>query len=147
MLDYLRELHIPDLGQPLTVNINRTTYMPEIAGRTFDELSSQGLKTLVNVAHALAHHTIALDRALPLPGLLILDGISANTGSEGFDQARLNDAYRLLREVGADYADRLQLVAVDNELPATMHIELSGDVVLTLTETNRLIRAPQLSTP
>ena len=122
---YLRELHIPDLGQPLSVSINRTTYMPIVSGRTFDELSSQGLKTLVNIAHALAHHTVAIDRSLPLPGLLILDSLSANAGSEGFDQARIRDVYRLLREVGADYRDSLQLVAVDNELPATMSIELA----------------------
>jgi DNA repair exonuclease SbcCD ATPase subunit len=44
MLEYLRELHIPQLGDELTVRINRTTYLPEVAGRTFDELSSQGLK-------------------------------------------------------------------------------------------------------
>lgn len=144
MLTYLRELHIPDLGQPLSVTINRTTYMPIVSGRTFDELSSQGLKTLVNIAHALAHHTIAIDRSLPLPGLLILDGISANTGSEGFDQARVTDVYRLLRQVGIDYSDRLQLIAVDNELPATMHIELADYVVLTLTQANRLIKIPPI---
>jgi DNA repair exonuclease SbcCD ATPase subunit len=54
MLDYLTRLHVPQLGDLLTVKINRTTYLPEVSGRTFDELSSQGLKTLVNVAHALA---------------------------------------------------------------------------------------------
>jgi hypothetical protein len=70
MLEYLQELHIPDLGQELYVKINRTHYLPEISGRTFDELSSQGLKTLVNIAHALAHHTTAIDRNLPMPGLL-----------------------------------------------------------------------------
>jgi hypothetical protein len=48
---------------------------------------SQGLKKLVNIAHALAHHTVAIDRNLPMPGLLVLDGLSANGGHEGFDQA------------------------------------------------------------
>jgi chromosome segregation ATPase len=56
MLQYLQELHIPDLGQDLSVRINRSTYLPEVSGRTFDELSSQGLKTLVNIAHTLAPH-------------------------------------------------------------------------------------------
>lgn len=44
MLEYLRELNIPDLGPELSLRINRTTYLPEISGRSFDELSSQGLK-------------------------------------------------------------------------------------------------------
>ena len=50
----------------------------------------------MNIAHALAHHTVAVNRSLSLPGLLILDGLSANADSEGFDQARVNDVYRLL---------------------------------------------------
>jgi hypothetical protein len=142
MLEYLNALHIPQLGIELTVKINRKTYMPEVSGRSFNELSSQGLKTLVNIAHSLAHHTVAIDRDLPMPGLLVLDGLSANTGYEGFDQDRVNDAYRLLRSVAAEYVDRLQIVAVDNELPRTMFIELAGYVILTLTQDNRLIQIP-----
>jgi hypothetical protein len=142
MLEYLRELHVPELGRRLSVSINRKTFMPVVSGRTFDRLSSQGLKTLVNVAHALAHHTVAIDRNLPMPGLLILDGLSANVGSEGFDQARVNDMYRLLLREAITYADRLQIVAVDNELPRRMFLELSNYIVLTLTQADRLIRIP-----
>jgi DNA repair exonuclease SbcCD ATPase subunit len=140
MLEYLRELHIPQLGDELVVRINRATYLPEIAGRSFDELSSQGLKTLVNIAHALAHHTVAIDRRLPLPGLLILDGLSANAGFEGFDQARVNDVYRLLRIVGQEYAGDLQLVAVDNELARNILLDMTDLIVLTLSQDARLIR-------
>jgi len=140
MLEYLRELHIPDLGQELTVTINRTTYLPEVAGRTFDELSSQGLKTLVNIAHALAHHTVAIDRNLPMPGLLVLDGLSANAGHEGFDQDRVRDVYRLLSTVAEQYRGALQIVAVDNELSKTILLEFVEHVILTLTQADRLIR-------
>jgi hypothetical protein len=140
MYEYLSALHIPELGRALTVSINRNTYLPVISGRTFDRLSSQGLKTLVNVAHALAHHTVAIDRALPMPGLLILDGLSANVGSEGFDQERVNDMYRLLVREAEAYQGELQVVAVDNELPQRMFIELTNYVVLTLTQRDRLIR-------
>jgi hypothetical protein len=143
MLDYLRQLHIPDLGQELSVKINRTTYLPEIAGRTFDELSSQGLKTLVNVAHALAHHTVAIDRNLPLPGLLILDGLSANAGHEGFDQERVRDVYRLLRSAAQEYAGLLQLIAVDNEISRGILVEHVDNIRLTLTQADRLIRIPR----
>lgn len=142
MLSYLRDLHIPQLGDQLSVAINRTTYMPEVSGRTFDELSSQGLKTLVNIAHALAHHTVAIDRNLPLPGLLILDGLSANSGFEGFDQARVSDVYNLLTSVAVDYEGQLQIVAVDNELSRDIIMNLTDHIVLTLSQSNRLIRIP-----
>ncbi|GAA1384108.1 hypothetical protein [Catellatospora chokoriensis] len=143
MLAYLRQLRIPDLGQELTVKINRNTYLPIVAGRSFDELSSQGLKTLVNIAHALAHHTVAIDRGLPMPGLLILDGLSANAGFEGFDQERVNDVYRLLKETASGYEGQLQIVAVDNVLSPKILLQLAHDVVLNLTQEDRLIRLPQ----
>ncbi|MFG3702299.1 hypothetical protein ACGF5C_31090 [Micromonospora sp. NPDC047620] len=143
ILEYLQELHIPDLGQELTVKINRKTYEPEVAGRSFDELSSQGLKTLVNIAHALAHHTVAIDRNLPLPGLLILDGLSANSGHEGFDLDRVRDVYRLLSRVTDQYRGVLQVIAVDNELARNILLEFANRVVLTLTQDDRLIRIPQ----
>jgi len=142
MLEYLDALRPPPLGPALTVTINRNTYMPEVWGRSFDELSSQGLKTVVNIAHALAHHTVAIDRGLPLPGLLVLDGLSANVGTEGFDQALANNIYRLLRGVGTEYADRLQLIGVDNSLPESMVIELANYSVLSLREGDRLIKIP-----
>ncbi|MEV4201091.1 hypothetical protein [Micromonospora globbae] len=143
ILEYLHELHIPDLGQELTVKINRKTYLPEVAGRSFDELSSQGLKTLVNIAHALAHHTVAIDRNLPLPGLLILDGLSANSGHEGFDLDRVRDVYRLLSRVTDQYRGVLQVIAVDNELARNILFEFADRVILTLTQDDRLIRIPQ----
>ncbi|MFI5888507.1 hypothetical protein ACIA5D_00120 [Actinoplanes sp. NPDC051513] len=143
MLEYLTELHIPDLGQELSVHLNRTTYLPEVSGRTFDELSSQGLKTLVNIAHALAHHTVTIDRRLPMPGLLVLDGLSANAGHEGFDQERVRDVYRLLNTVAQQYRGRLQIIAVDNEIARDLLLEFVQHVVLTLTQADRLIRVRQ----
>ena len=119
--------------------------MPEVSGRSFDELSSQGLKTLVNIAHALAHHTVAIDRSLPLPGLLILDGISANSGQEGLSFDRIRDAYRLLSQVAADesYHGELQIIAVDNELSREIVVELVQRVALELAQEDRLIRIPR----
>lgn len=143
ILEYLVQLHIPTIGSQLSVQINRSTYLPIIAGRSFDELSSQGLKTLVNVAHALAHHTVAIDRKLPLPGLLVLDGVSANVGSEGFDQDRVDDVYRLLLNVAAEYKGRLQIVVVDNQIPPNLYFDLLDMNVLTLTQEDRLIRIPE----
>jgi hypothetical protein len=140
LFEYLERLHIPQLADTLTVRINRTTFMPEVSGRSFDELSSQGLKTLVNAAHALAHHTVAIDRGLPLPGFLVLDGVSANSGHDGFDQDRIEDLYRLILEIGIDYLDTLQLVVVDNDVPGQLADELAQYDVLVLSQADRLIR-------
>jgi hypothetical protein len=111
----------------------------EVSTRSFDELSSQGLKTLVNVAHALAHHTVAIDRGLFLPGLLVLDGVSADSGKEGLDGDRILDMYRLFVEVSTAYEAKLQLVIVDNEVPEEIIRDFGGGVVLTLIQSDRLI--------
>ncbi len=49
--------------------IDRQSLLPIVGGRRFDELSSQGLKVLVNVAYALAHQLTAIEVELPLPNL------------------------------------------------------------------------------
>ncbi|GAB3155832.1 hypothetical protein GCM10027290_52610 [Micromonospora sonneratiae] len=145
LLEYLRKLRPGGLGGQLTVSINRTTYEPIVSGRAFEELSSQGLTTLVNIAHALAHHTVAIDRNLPMPGLLILDGVSANAGHEGFDLDRVSDVYRLLSDVGKRYRGRLQIVAVDNEVDRSIILQYAKFSVLTLTQEKKLIRPDQSS--
>jgi hypothetical protein len=138
--EYLELLNIPLFGERLSVKINRKTYLPEISGRTFDELSSQGLKTLVNVAHSLAHHTVAIDRNIPLPGLLVLDGLSANAGRKGFDVERIQDMYQLLIDVAIEYSSDLQIIAVDNDSPEIFDEILNEKVVLHLTPQDKLIR-------
>lgn len=135
-LAYLQRLHASLSDLPLTAGINRTTYLPEVAGRPFDELSSQGLTVLVNVAHALAHHTVSLDNDLPLPNLLVLDGLSNNVGHEGFDLERRDDMYRLLMAEVVRYEGRLQVIALDNDVPDFA----TPSVTETLTQDDRLVR-------
>lgn len=141
--DYLSRLHVSLSDLPLSASINRTTYLPEVTGRPFDELSSQGLTVLVNVAHALAHHTVAIDNNLPLPGLLVLDGLSNNVGHEGFDLARRDDTYTLLMEESDRYEGRLQIIALDNDVPGFA----TTAVVATLTPEDRLIRVSATDDP
>jgi hypothetical protein len=126
------------------VRINRRTYLPEVSGRYFDELSSQGLKTLVNIAHALAHHTVAIDRDLLLPGHLVLDGISANSGQEGLSLGRIRDVYQLLHNVASQepYNQALQIITVDNELARDIIVDFIHRVALPLSQEDRLIRIP-----
>lgn len=135
-LDYLRRLHVSLSDLPLTAAINRTTYLPEVTGRPFGELSSQGLTVLVNVAHALAHHTVSLDNELPLPSLLVLDGLSNNVGHEGFDLERRDDTYRLLMEEVERYGGRLQVIALDNDVPDFAE----QAIAITLSPDDRLVR-------
>ena len=144
-LEYLQRLHVSLSDLPLTAAINRTTYLPVVSERPFDGLSSQGLTVLVNVAHALAHHTVSLDNDLPLPSLLVLDGLSNNVGHEGFDLARRDDTYRLLIDEVDRYDGRLQVIALDNDVP-----EFAQDaVVLTLSPHDRLVRTetPPIDAP
>ena len=91
---------------------------------------------LVNVAHSLAHHTVAIDEGLPLPGLLVLDGLSSNVGHEGFDRERRNDTYRLLMEEAAHYQGQLQVIALANDVPGFA----LDSVVLTLSPEDQLVR-------
>ena len=135
-LNYLQRLNISLSDLPLTAAINPTTYLPEISNRPFDALSSQGLTVLVNVAHALAHHTVAIDHGLPLPGVLVLDGLSSNVGHEGFDRERLDDVFRLLMEETAEYRNRLQVIALANDVPSFA----LGAVVLELTPESGLVQ-------
>jgi hypothetical protein len=131
---YLERLHVPTFGEPLTASIDRKTYLPVVSGRSFESLSSQGLQVLVNVAYALALHTVAADRNLPLPGLI--DGPSSNVGTEGYDSERLADMYALLSEISSTYGDRLQIIVVDNHIPPGN----DDRVRLRLGEDDRLIR-------
>lgn len=133
---YVRRLEVPTFGAELSATLDSKTYMPIVSDRPFERLSSQGLQVLVNLAHALAHHTVAIDRGLSLPGLLVIDGPSSNVGTEGFDSQRLEDAYDLLAEVAEQYSAELQLIVVDNNIPA----RANKWVRLRLEEDDRLVR-------
>lgn len=97
--------------------IDRQTLLPIVGGRRFDELSSQGLKVLVNVAYALAHQLTAIELELPLPNLLLIDGLTSNLGHEGEDRDRVLGMYTVLSEISHESGDKLQIVVADNDVP------------------------------
>lgn len=134
--EMLSRLDIPRLSTPPTAAIDRRTYMPLVDGRRFEELSSQGLQVLVNVAHALAHHASAIDLGLPLPGLLLVDGPTSNLGHEGPDLELGRNVFRLLDAVADEYRDALQIIAADNDVPD----QFVRDVTDRLTLEDRLVR-------
>jgi hypothetical protein len=109
--------------------------MPMVGGRSFDNLSSQGLKVLVNVAHALAHHETAIELGLKLPGILIIDGPTGNIGRDGDDLERVESIYSYLIEVSRKFGDQLQIIVADNDIPGAAE----GFVRLRLTDDDRLV--------
>ncbi|MFD8362721.1 hypothetical protein [Streptomyces hygroscopicus] len=113
--------------------IDRKTYLPVVDGRGFMDLQSQGVEVLVNVAHVLAHQQVALDDdTIPLPNLLIIDGISSNVGHEGVDLHRLRKMYTTLYNAASD---DLQIIVTDNDPPPITGIHKA----LELSDTDRFV--------
>jgi hypothetical protein len=135
----LQRVSLPQFLNPKNAFIDRTTYMPVVDGRKFENLSSPGLEIFVNFAHALAHHETALELGLNLPGLLFIDGLTSNIGKEGFDQQRVDNAYDYLIEVSDKYSSQLQIILADGHVPP----QANPFVRLRLSEDDRLVPIPQ----
>ena len=122
--------------EPSTIDLR--TYQPVLYGRKFDELSSQGLKVLVNVAHALAHQRTAITRDIPLPNILFIDGLTSNIGHEDLDQERVEAIYHYLIDLSHELGDRLQVIVADNDVPSFAQ----DFITLRLSEAERLVPMP-----
>ncbi len=131
----LERFKVPHFSSAGETGIDRKTYKPIVEGRPFDQLQSPGFVTLVNVAHALAHQLTAIAYDLPLPNLLLMDGVSANLGDQGLDQERVDAVYDYLLELGQEHADRLQIIVADNNVPRNA----ASKVRLRLSEEDKLI--------
>ena len=113
----LKEIRVPSFSDPGPSIIDRKTYLPRFEGRRFDELESQGLKVMVNTAHALAHQITCIHFDLKLPNILIIDGLSGNLGYEGLDLERIEAIYAYIIRVSEEYQNRLQIIVSDNTVP------------------------------
>ncbi len=131
----LQRLGVPRFMDPPKASISRSVYLPVLDGRRFDDLSSQGLQVLVNVAHAVAHQLTAIKLELPLPNILLIDGLTKNVGQEGYDAERVKNAYAYLIELSKSLDERLQIIVADGNVPA----EAEKYVRLRLSESDRLI--------
>lgn len=98
------------------------------------------MRVLVNIAYLLAHHRAALELDLPLPGLVMIDGINKNIGTAEYDAARIDDAWTQLIELSNTLGDQLQLVAAANDVPDRAR----PYVRLTLSADDRLIPTADL---
>lgn len=136
---YVEALELPVFGGEPRAAIDRNDYQPVVNGRKFPQLSA-GVRVLVNIGHLLAHHRAALELDLPLPGLVMIDGINKNIGKAEYDAARVDDAWTQLIELSNARGDDLQLIVAANDVP-----ERAREFVrLSLTAENRLIPAADL---
>ncbi len=131
----LQRFQAPEFGEQRESSIDPRTYLPIYHGRRFEDLSSPGLATLVNVAHALAHQRTSITLDLKLPNILFIDGLSEHLGEEGLDPQRLTAIYEYLIETSREIGTALQIIVIDNEVP-----EIAREYVrLELSDTERLI--------
>ncbi|AFY80332.1 ATP-binding protein [Oscillatoria acuminata] len=115
--EILQEFHVPSFSDPGPSIIDRETYLPRFEGRRFNELESQGLKVMVNIAHIIAHQITSLHFNLKLPNILIIDGLSGNMGYEGLDLERIEAIYNYIIKFSNLYQNRLQIIISDNTIP------------------------------
>ncbi|MDP9224964.1 MAG: hypothetical protein M3P18_14190 [Actinomycetota bacterium] len=131
---YVEALGVPRFGTGLRAGIDRNDYEPIVNGQKFPQLSA-GVRVLVNIAHALAHHRAALDLQLPLPGLIWIDGVTKNIGTAGYDHERIEDIWTELIRASDQFGEQLQLIVAANDVPDRVR----PYVRLELAEENRLI--------
>ncbi len=136
---YVERLEIPVFGDPPRAAIDRNDYEPILNGRKFPQLSA-GVRVLVNIAHMLAHHRAALELDLPLPALIMIDGINKNIGTAEYDAARIEDAWKQLIELSTTLGDELQVIVAANDVPERAR----PFVRLTLSAEDRLIPTADL---
>ena len=124
--EILEEFDAPEFVESGYTGIDRSTYLPLFRGRRFDELQSQGLKVIVNVAHILAHQLTAIEYELALPNILLIDGITANIGHEGLDWERVERIFNFLISTSEKVGDKLQIIVAENSIPesATRYIKV-----------------------
>lgn len=132
---------IPEFPGEPRAGIERTSFKPIVNGRPFEELSA-GVRVLVNVAYVLALHLAAQDLGLPLPGILMIDGIQKNIGTAEYDATRMEHVWSKLVELSDSMPDDLQTIVAVNDVPPS----LDGYVRLSLGHPdNRLIPTEDLT--
>jgi len=90
---------------------------------SFWDTGSGGKKTLFNVCYALAVHSIALKRGLPVPSLLIIDSPTKNI-SEDENPELIASLYKEIYQLALD-SNNLQFVLVDSDFVAPVEELLS----------------------
>lgn len=82
---------------------------------SFWDTGSGGKKTLFNVCYALAIHSVAVKRNLPVPSLLIVDSPTKNI-SDDENPELVASLYKEIYQLAAECDDKLQLLLIDSDL-------------------------------
>jgi hypothetical protein len=138
--EYVERIDVPRFEGNPRAAIDRNDYQPIVNGRKIDGLSA-GTRVLVNVAHILAHHVYALTSDLPLPGILMIDGMTAHIGEAEYDEQRIENIWDQLLELHESHADDLQIIVAVNSVPE----RAAPFVRLTLSPTDRLVPTADLA--
>jgi len=109
----------PGMGDEDQVEIDPRDWKPTVShgdvSWSFWDTGSGGKKTLFNVCYALALHSVALDRGLPVPTILIIDSPTKNI-SEDENPELVGGLYAEIYRIAAE--DRkvpLQIILIDSE--------------------------------
>lgn len=115
----------PGVSQDDKVVIDPRNWKPTIVHGdqewTFWDAGSGGKKTLFNVCYALAIHSAAIERGMPVPGLLIIDSPTKNI-SDDEDPELVRSLYEEIYRLAMDAEESpLQFLLIDSDLvpPAT----------------------------
>lgn len=85
---------------------------------SFWEAGSGGKKTLFNVCYALAIHSVALERGMPIPGILIIDSPTKNI-SEDENPELVRSLYAEIYQLArGQTGNLLQFLLIDSDLVA-----------------------------
>src|ERR1035437_9399053 len=116
--ELIKGFEYPWLEGPGTSFIDSRTYLPSVAGETFEQASG-GQKTLINVAYHLAALRYALqEQASLLPLFSIIDSPRKNIGSENPDDRAMGEKiYRRLAAMNGAQGDQFQMIVADNDPP------------------------------
>ncbi|MCS3632445.1 putative nucleic acid-binding Zn-ribbon protein [Salinibacter ruber] len=137
--EFLDKVNAPKFERKGSTKIDEDTLLPIYMGRKMSSIKSPGLTVLLNVAHTLAHQVTSLEFSLPLPNIILADGVSGPIGreegniDENFDMGRVRSIYKLFSEVADEYG--IQVIVADNEVPSGLDV----DSEIEFTEDDRLI--------
>ncbi|MPM40647.1 hypothetical protein SDC9_87291 [bioreactor metagenome] len=84
---------------------------------SFWDTGSGGKKTLFNVCYALAIHSIAVKRNLPVPSLLVIDSPTKNI-SDDENPELVASLYREIYQLSVESHDEFQLLLIDSDFVA-----------------------------
>jgi DNA repair exonuclease SbcCD ATPase subunit len=129
-LDAMLQIGFPGVYPDDKVTINLTTWIPQVLSHGSDEVTwnfwnagSGGKKTLFNVCFALAVHTVAAERSLPLPTLLMIDTPMKNIG-EDVNRELFEAFYHYLYRLAQRQLSSTQIVLVDKDFIRSPDVEL-----------------------